>query len=207
LGGGVKSLLFKDGYGSVTGGFGEVNEEKTLQLELKKQRKLLLYVSIGNHDSLQAYRLKLSGPIQWAQPPQSAMSPDSNSNIDSLKSLFAARDNPRPMTSGVISGNNPEKESYYSFTAGPGTINATLGLETSTGEMKVEFFSPDLKPIQYQPQGMNLRISEYGKTVKREETTTLKFSREQAVLMRLTSRITSDSARYKVKLDGAVKLR
>jgi hypothetical protein len=54
------------------------------------------------------------------------MSPDSNSNIDSLKSQFAARDNPRPLTSGALSGKNPEKESYYSFTAGPGTVNVTL---------------------------------------------------------------------------------
>jgi serine/threonine protein kinase len=206
FGSGSKFLSFKDGYGSVTGGFGEVNEEKTLQLELKKQQKLLLYVNTGNPQLLQAYRVTLGGPIQWAQQPQSAMSPDSNINIDSLKSLFAARDNPRPLTSGTISGKDPEKESYFSFTAGPGTVNATLGLETSTGEMKVEFFSPDLKPIQYEPQGMKLRISEYGKTVRRAETTTLRFSREQTVLMRLTSRITGGAARYQVKLDGAVKL-
>jgi hypothetical protein len=189
----------------VTGGFGEVIGEKTLHLELKKQRKLLLYVEISNHESLQAYRVKLGGPIQWAQPPQSAMSPDSNSNIDSLKSQFAARDNPRPLTSGALSGKNPEKESYYSFTAGPGTVNVTLSSETTTGGgMKVEFFGPEIKPTNYGPPGLELQPYQYSK-VKREETMTLTLSREQTVLMHLTSQNMSGGSRYRVKLDGAVK--
>jgi serine/threonine protein kinase len=204
FGEGSKYLSFKDDYGSVDGGFGEVIGEKTLHLELKKQQKLLMYISISNHDLLQAYRVKLGGPIQWAQPPQSAMSPDSNSNIDSLKSQFAARDNPRPLTSGVISGKNPEKESYYSFTAGPGTVNLTLGLETDSGGMKVEFFGPDIKPVNNEPPGLELQPFQYSK-VKREETMTLTLSREQTVLMHLTSLHMSGGSRYRVKLDGAVK--
>jgi serine/threonine protein kinase len=202
----LKGLFYRDGYGSVSGQYGELNEEKTLHLDLKKQQKLLMYLGIGNPDSLQAYRVKVSGPIQWEQPPQPAISPDGNlDNFDNLKSLFAPRDNPRPITSGMISGKDPEKESYYSFTAGPGKVRVTLGFEATSGELKTEFFSPDIEPVNYRPQGLQIRISEYGKTVRREQTMTLTLRREQKVLMRMTSNILSGSARYQVKLDGAVK--
>jgi hypothetical protein len=208
MGDGILYMTFKDSkdsyyHSEVSGGFHEVNDEKVMHVELKKQMKLLMYVGIGNPDLLQAYRVKLSGPIQWAQPPQSAQPTDSN--IDNLKSLFVPRDNPKPVTSGIISGSNPEKESYYSFTAGPGTVKVTLNLETTYGHMKIEFFSPDLKPVNFEPPGLELRLGEY-KMTKREETMTLTFSREQRVLMRIISTtIGGASLRYRVKLDGAVK--
>jgi hypothetical protein len=70
--------------------------------------------------------------------------------------------------------------------------------------MKVEFFGPEIKPTNYGPPGLELQPYQYSK-VKREETMTLTLSREQTVLMHLTSQNMSGGSRYRVKLDGAVK--
>ncbi len=193
-------LRFSSGSQKFAVSSSELNEAGSAQLVLDRQQRLLMRVHDTFPQSIQAYRLKVEGPVQFAQPDEAS---SATSVADALKPLFSPRDNPEPLRSREISDRIPGKESYYTFVAGPGTVNLTVEVEANGSTMVVEFFDGESRQLRFDNNSTRFSVSSTGKKEKMNAEITL--AREETVLMRLSTRYIDSLKSFRLKLNGAVK--
>jgi serine/threonine protein kinase len=193
-------LRFSSGSQRLTVASTDLNEQGGAQLLLDRQQRVLLRIQNNYPQSLQAYRLKFEGPIQFAQAdgnnPAAAVA-------DALKPIFAERDNPEPLRSKEISDRIVGKEKYYTVAAGPGIVHLTLEVEANGSTMGVEIFGSDARQIRFDDNSAKLSVSSSGK--KEKKSVEFSIAREERLLMRLSTIYPDSLKDFRLKLDGAVK--
>lgn len=178
----------------------EFNEQGSARLLLDRQQKLLMRIQNTFPQSTGAYRLKLDGPVQFTQAGEN----DSAARVaEALKPLFAPRDTPEQLKSKEISDRLSEKESYYSFTAGPGTLHLTIELEANGSIVSIALFDAEAKQLRFDDNSTRFYVSSSGKKEKKSVDVT--FAREETVLMRISASAPDSSKNFRLKLDGAIK--
>jgi hypothetical protein len=109
------------------------------------------------------------------------------------------RDHPTRMTSSEIKGvgDGTLKEYFYTFVAGPGELVLTLDATAKSGylNLSVELFDTDFKSVA------RVKMNEARPTFRQVERFNL--PRAQPVIMQVS--VTSEIARYAVRVSGAVK--
>jgi hypothetical protein len=148
----------------------------------------------------QALRLKIDGPVQLAQADEAGSSAGIN---DAVMRYFAARDNPEQLQSREISNRISEKEKYFTFRAGPGTVRVTVEAEGGGTTTKVEFFDSASKHIRFAGNDNSLSLTSINKKEKKSDQITL--GREEMLLMRLTTNYPEMVKNFHLRLDGAVR--
>jgi serine/threonine protein kinase len=193
-------LRFRSGAQKLVVSSIDLNEQASAQLFLDRQQRVLLRIQNNYPQSLQAYRLKFEGPIQFAQADET----NSAAGVaEALKPLFSERDNPEPLRSREISGRALGNEKYYTVTAGPGIVRLTLEVEANGSTMGVEIFDSDAKLIRFDDNSAKLSVSSTGK--KEKKSVELSIPREERVLVRLSTSYPDSLKEFRLKLDGAVK--
>jgi serine/threonine protein kinase len=178
----------------------DLNEQGNAQFFLDRQQRVLLRIHNNYPQSLQAYRLKFEGPIQFAQADENN---PAAGVAEALKPLFSERDNPEPLRSKEISGRTLGNEKYYTVTAGPGIVRLTLEVEANGSTMGVEFFDGNAKQIHFDDNSTKLSVASSGK--KEKKSVELSIPREERLLMRVSTNYPDSLKEFRLKLDGAVK--
>lgn len=115
------------------------------------------------------------------------------------------RDNPTPLTSNEVTGQvdiNDTSEYFYTFIAEPGEVTVTLDVLPKNPFLKV---SVDL----FEKTSAKQILSFYGSSSgfhSAREIRSVRFNRQQPVVMRVRWPNSHKQGGYKVKLNGAVKL-
>jgi serine/threonine protein kinase len=173
------------------------HEQAQSKLVLAAREKLLLRVHTTYPDSLQAYRLKLGGPIEAVD------SGSADPSGKALDPLFAMRDNPLPLNSRELASTGLDKDYYYLLRAGPGALSFELEVTADGSAFTVELFNAGAKPLNFDNGQNKFSLTSAGdKTRGRAEVT---LGAEEKLLMRLSNTFPNSMKNYRLKLDGAFK--
>jgi serine/threonine protein kinase len=177
------------------------NEEESAYLLLDGQKKFLLRIYNLAPQKTQAFRLRIGGRVQLANRNETKSATQASEQI---KKLFALRDSPEALTSKEISDRAIERESYFTFAAGPGTVRLNLEVEANGSTLKVELFDSQSKRLRFHDNSPVFSLSSDGKKEKKRGE--IRLEREENLLMRLSASPNSLN-KFRLKLDGAVKKR
>src|SRR5262245_35057108 len=172
-------------------------ERRLTSLRLASREKLLLRIRTSYPDSLQAYRLKLEGPID------SVTTGAANPSSSGLASLFAMRDNPLPLNSKELSSSGLDKDYYYLLRAGPGTLTFEIEITANGSTFTVELFNADAKSLKFNNGSDKFSVSSTGNRESGKAEITL--GSEEKVLMRISNTYPADLKKYRLKIEGAIK--
>ncbi|MGH9843854.1 MAG: serine/threonine protein kinase [Blastocatellia bacterium] len=170
------------------------HEQGLSKLTLASREKLLMRVRTTYPDSLQAYRLRLDGPIESVAP---------GSGDSALNTVFARRDNALQLNSKELSSNGLDSDYYYLLRAGPGTVKFELEVAAEGSTFTVELFNADAKPFNFDNGTNKLSVASTGEKARGKAEITL--GSEEKLLMRLSNTYPNSMKNYRLKLDGAVK--
>jgi serine/threonine protein kinase len=176
------------------------NEEESAYLSLDRQKKLLLRIHNAAPQKTQAFRVRISGPVQLANRNEVKSASEA---AEEIKALFAPRDSPEALTSREISDRAIGRESYFTFAAGPGPVRLNLEVEEKGSTLKVELFDSQLKRLRFDDNSQAISLSSEGKKERKRSEITLE--REENLLMRLSANPPDSLNKFRLKLDGAVK--
>ncbi len=175
------------------------HEREISSLIVGREQDVLLRVKTNNPKELQAFRLRIDGPIKLNQ----AGSPDAGKTA--LAALFANRDRPLPLTSNtVLAGQEENKETYYAFTAGPGEIKLTLNVIGSGVTVSVELFNDQGKRQHFSNSSQKFIVSSIN--LNEEGRAHLVLNRQQRLLMRVLNTGPQSTQALRLRIDGPVKL-
>ncbi len=111
-------------------------------------------------------------------------------------------DNPTPLSSSELKGNlgGANKESYYSFVAGPGKVTVTVDIKASEGvaSMTLNFSAADSADALVMPLATHRG--------SKREVDSFDLDERQTVVMKLAS-TGSYKGSYVIRLDGAVNFK
>ncbi len=170
------------------------HEQGFSKLALASREKLLMRVRATYPDSLQAYRLKLEGPIESVTP---------GSGDSALNTVFARRDSALPLNSKELSGNGLDSDYYYLLRAGPGTVKFDLEVAADGSTFTVELFTADAKPFNFDNGTNKLSVASTGEKARGKAEITL--GAEERLLMRLGNTYPNSMKNFRLKMDGAIK--
>jgi serine/threonine protein kinase len=176
------------------------NEEESAYLSLDGQKKLLLRIHNAVPQKTLAFRVRIGGSVQLANRNAAKSAGEAT---DEIKALFAPRDSPEALTSREISDRAIERESYFTFAAGPGPVRLNLEVEAKGSTLKVELFDSQSKRLRFDDNSQAISLSSDGKKERKRGEITLK--REENLLMRLSANPPDSLNKFRLKLDGAVK--
>lgn len=196
----AEEVRFSDGATKFSVSSSKHNEQHRAALVLDRTQKLLLRLTTPYPKSIQAYRLKFTGPIQLAQ----ADSSDTGTAVaQALNPLFADRDNPLRLPAKELSGRTIEKDTYYAFTAGPGELTFALSVEAAGTGITLELFDEGAREMRFDDNSTNLSVSSSGKP--EEKSAKLVLDRAQPLLLRLTCNYPDSLKSYRIQIGGAVR--
>jgi serine/threonine protein kinase len=176
------------------------NEEESALLAVDRQQKFLLRIYNATPQKIQAFRVRLDGPVQTVNRNVANSATEASEEI---KALFAPRDSPEALTSKEISDRAIGKESYFTFAAGPGTMRLNLEVEGNGSTLKIELFDSQSKRLRFNDNSPVFSLSSDGKKEKKRSEITLEH--EENLLMRLSASPPDSLSKFRLKLDGAVK--
>jgi len=176
------------------------NEEASARLSLDGKQKFLLRIHNATPEKTQAFRLRIDGPVQLANRNEANPATEVSGKI---KELFAPRDSPEALTSKEISDRAIGNESYFTFTAGPGTLRLNLEVQADGSTLKVELFNSQSKQLRFNDNSTVFSLSSDGRKEKKRSEITLEG--EENLLMRLSASSPDSLNKFRLKLDGAVK--
>jgi serine/threonine protein kinase len=178
------------------------NEEESASLSLERPQRVLLRIYNATPQKIRAFRVQIDGRVQLVNRNKTSSATDV---AEDVKALFAPRDSPEALTSKEISDRAIERESYFTFAAGPGTVRMNLEVEANGSTLKVELFDSQSKRLRFNDNSPVFSLSSNGKKEKKSSEITL--GREENLLMRLSATPPDSLNKFRLKLDGAVKKR
>jgi serine/threonine protein kinase len=174
------------------------NEEGRALLNLDNKQKILLRIDNTNPDKTEAYRLKVDGPVELGRRDR-----NTSEAAVALKELFAPRDSPEALTSKEISDRALGRESYFTFTAGPGPLRLNLEIEGNGTTLKVELFDRQGKQLRFNDNSQEFSLTSGDKREKKKAEITLE--REENLLLRLSTSPPELLKKFRLKLEGPLK--
>lgn len=179
---------------SLSVGSAGTNEQAEGELILQREQPLLLSVKTTYPDSLQAFRVRIEGPANLSDG--GAASP--------LASVFADRDHPKPLAyTSVYGGQGTPPEAYYSMTAGPGEIKATLDVIGNGSTTDVELFTENSRKLSFAAPNTGLSMGSTGQIEERVSRLTLPA--KQKLLIRIRNTYPDSLTAYRLHLDGPIE--
>jgi serine/threonine protein kinase len=194
-----KELMRFDGYKTKLSlsSSGE-QEQEISRLIVGREQPVLLRVKTMNPKELQAFRLRIDGPVKMRQ----AENPGAGKKA--LAALFTNRDNPLPLVSNtVLAGQDEKKETYYALTAGPGEIKLTLNVIGSGVTVSVEVFNDQAKRLQFRDNSQKFIVSSIN--LNEEGHAQLMLNRQQRLLMRIHNSYPQSTLAIRLRIDGPVQ--
>jgi serine/threonine protein kinase len=194
-----KSVRFEDGRNLSVNSTGH-NEQDAATVLIKKKQMLLMRVTNSYPNETRAIRIRLGGPIQGATGRA-----DTDAVSQALAKYFADRDNPTRLTKNEISGRGNDKDLYYVFQAGPGSVKVKLEVEGNGGSVSIELFDAKgerLRSYEYRDR-FSLTSNNEG---SKDEEAGFELDSEQKLIMRISQSYPNDLRSFKITFDGAVKL-
>jgi serine/threonine protein kinase len=176
------------------------HERSVSSLLLASRQKLLMRLQTTYADSLQAFRLKLDGPVESTAAGTTSADDSAGKALDPI---FAMRDNPLPLNSKELSSNKLDKDYYYLLRAGPGTVTFEIELSAAGSTFSVELFNADAKPVNFDNGSNKFSVASTGEKARGKAEVTL--GAEEKLLMRISNTYPDSMKNYKLKLDGAIK--
>lgn len=178
----------------------QTNEEDSARLSVERQGKFLLRIYNAAPQKIQAFRVRIEGPVASINRDESKSAPEA---AEEIKALFTPRDSPEALTSKEISDRNVGRESYFTFTAGPGNLSLNLEVQGNGSTLRVELFDSKSKRLRFTDDSPVFSLFSDGKKEKKRSEITLE--REENLLMRLSVSPPDSLEKFRLKLDGAVK--
>jgi serine/threonine protein kinase len=178
------------------------NEEESAYLSLDSRQKFLLRIYNLAPQKTQAFRLRIGGQVQSANRNEAKSGTEASEEI---KKLFAPRDSPEALTSKEITDRAIGRESYFTFAAGPGILRLNLEVEANESTLKVELFDSQSKRLRFNDNSTAISLSSSGKKERKRSEITL--PREENLLMRLSASPPDSLNKFRLKLEGAVKMK
>ncbi len=194
----AEEVKFSNGAGKFSLASTGHNEQGREKLVLGQPQKLLLRIVNSYPKDLRAYRLRIEGPVQLA-----AADAASAAASAALSPMFADRDKPELLRSKEVTGRNVAKDTYYAFTAGPGTLKLILAIEGDGATLTADLFDSEAKELHFDDSSARQSVSSSGKPEQKSAGITL--DREQQVLLRLSNAYPDSTKNYRLQLDGPVK--
>lgn len=174
------------------------HEQAAARLLLDRELPLVMKVSNTYPKEVNAYRLRLDGAVRL--PPKS-----SSEAASPLASLFADRDQPKPLvTNPVFGGQGTTRDVYYGFTAGPGEIKLTLNVIANGSATSVELFDPEAGQLRFADNSTTFSVSSSGH--HEQGSARLVLDRRQPVVMRIINSYPKDVRAYRLRFEGPVEL-
>lgn len=171
------------------------DEQKSDKVTIASRQKLLMRVRNNYPETLQAYRLKLEGPVE-------SVSPGGGDGSQSMATVFAARDNPLPLNNFTLSSTGLDRDYYYQLRVGPGIVTFELEVEGNGATVTVELFNAAGKPVPF-GNGTQFSVSSSGKQERQKAE--INFGAEERLLLRLSNTYPESMKNYRLKIDGEVK--
>ncbi len=174
------------------------HEQATARLLLDREVPLVMKISNSYPKDVNAYRVRLDGAVKL--PPQS-----SSDAASPLASLFADRDQPKPLVANpIFGGQGTTRDVYYGFTAGPGEIKLTLNVIAGGSATSVEFFGTESERLQFADNSAIFSVSSSGHN--EQGSNRLVLDRRQPVVMRLSNSYPKDLRAYRLRFEGPVEV-
>ncbi|MBO0798018.1 MAG: serine/threonine protein kinase, partial [Blastocatellia bacterium] len=176
------------------------HEKKVETLTVPVKQTVTLRVTPDK--DLQAFRLRIDGPIELAELKGEKASSDEK---PALAALFAARDQPLPLVSTSLFGAQGEKKStYYAFTAGQGEIKFTLNVIGNGASVSAEIFNDKSEPLHFADGSPKFTVSS-NQQYNEEGNIQLNLDRPQKLLMRISSANPQMLKAYRLRIEGPVQ--
>ena len=174
------------------------HEQATARLLLDREVPLVMKISNSYPKDVNAYRVRLDGAVKL--PPQS-----SSDAASPLASLFADRDQPKPLVANpIFGGQGTTRDVYYGFTAGPGEIKLTLNVIAGGSATSVEFFGTESERLQFADNSAIFSVSSSGHN--EQDSNRLVLDRRQPVVLRLSNSYPKDLRAYRLRFEGPVEV-
>ena len=174
------------------------HEQAAARLLLDRELPLVMKISNSYPKDVNAYRVRLDGAVKL--PPKS-----SSDAASPLASLFADRDQPKPLVANpVFGGQGTTRDVYYGFTAGPGEIKVTLNVIASGSATSIELFDAESERLQFADSSNTFSVSSSGHN--EQDSNRLVLDRRQPVVMRIINSYPKDLRAYRLRFEGPVEV-